>query len=222
MNEWLFLLHSFIVIGFVSLSLYLGKEALIVYISACWLFANFFISKEISLFSLEVTASDVYAIGGMFGLSLLQEYWGREASKLAVTISFVVLVFATLSACMHLYYTPSVNDISHDHYEKLLSPQARFLGASFITFAIAQQLDIFLFRKLRERLLLPFFIRASLTVLIVQFVDTALFTLLGLYGIVHSIKDVFIVSYTIKVLVTILTLPFIALTQYLLPKRTPA
>jgi queuosine precursor transporter len=219
MNEWLFLLHSIIVISFIYLSFYMGKEAIIVFISSCWLFANFFISKEILLFGWQVTASDVYAIGGMFGLSLLQEYWGKSAASLAVFLSFILLLFATLVSMMHLSYIPSPQDVAHEHYSALLSGQTRILGASFVTFALVQQLEVRLFRTLQQSIVLPFLVRACMTAVIIQFVDTLLFSFLGLYGVVHSIIDVIAVSYTVKLVITCLTLPFIVLAQLLFPKK---
>lgn len=220
MNEWIFLIHSIIVISFVYASFYVGKEAIIAFIGVCWLFANFFINKEILLFGWQVTASDVYAIGGMFGLSLLQEYWGRQAASLAIGLSFMLLFFATLASLMHLAYSPSPQDISHTHYAALLSGQARILGASFVTFALVQQLEVRLFRRLQEWAVLPFLVRASMTAVVIQFADTLLFSFLGLFGVVHSIIDVIAISYLVKLLITGLTLPFLLLAEFLFPKKT--
>jgi queuosine precursor transporter len=219
MNELIFCFHSIIIVLFLYTALYFGKEAVIACISACWLFANFFISKEIVLFGFEITASDVYAIGGMFGLSLLQEYWGKETARKAVFLSFGLLSFATTASYIHLQYTPSPHDTMHIHYSELLIPQARYLGASFASFLIVQNIEISFFRYLQQQFTLPFVVRACLTAICIQLLDTILFSILGLYGKVHSIVDVIVFSYFIKLITVLITLPFIALSQYLFPKE---
>ena len=219
MNEVIFLLHSFAVFLFLSLSFYLGKEALFACIAACWLFANFFVSKQIMLFGLHVTASDVYAIGGILGLSVLQEYWGRECAKKAFWTSFTIVLFVVVSSFFHLAYKPSSEDMSHASYQAILSPQLRLFIASLASFALCQFLEISLFKFFKEKSAFPFFIRAALVGMVVQFVDTVLFSYLALYTLVHSVVDVIVMSYTVKLLLTLLTLPFFALIDKLIPSR---
>ena len=93
MNELLFVIYSGIVSAAALLSLYIGKEALVAYISVLAVLANVFVLKQITFFSWHATASDVLVIGSVLGLNLLQEYFGKEAAKIAIWASFVMLLF---------------------------------------------------------------------------------------------------------------------------------
>jgi queuosine precursor transporter len=208
MNEILFLIHIPIVIGFLFLFLRFGKEALIAFISCMGLLANFFVLKQIELFSFTVTCSDVFAVGAILGLNLLQEYFGKDEAKRAVKISFLVLIFFLIMSQIHLFYAPSSFDVTQGAYLQLLKPSIRIVGSSLAVFFLVQRLDILLFSFLKkafqEKLLA---MRLFLSLLISQFCDTALFSFLGLYGLVHAIFDIILISFAIKVAIILFSAP---------------
>ena len=72
MNETIFFLHIFSALLFLALAIRLGKMALGVYVALSGVLANLFVVKQIELFGLHATASDVFAVGGILGLNLLQ------------------------------------------------------------------------------------------------------------------------------------------------------
>src|SRR5581483_11985909 len=125
MNEFYFFLHIVCVLLFLFGALCFGKKTLATFVAVSWLFANFFVSKQILLFGFEVTASDVYVMGGMFGSCLLQEIWGRDVAKKTMILSFYLLTFAALGAFFHVLYTPSSHDVMHYHYAALFEPAFR-------------------------------------------------------------------------------------------------
>ena len=58
--------------------------------------------KQIDLFGFSVTCSDVFAIGGILSLNLLQEYFGKEAASRAVKVSLLALLFFAVMSQVHL------------------------------------------------------------------------------------------------------------------------
>ena len=72
MNELIFLFHLVISLIFLGLAIRLGKIALGLYIGLSGVLANLFVVKQVQLFGLNATASDVFVIGGILGLNLLQ------------------------------------------------------------------------------------------------------------------------------------------------------
>jgi hypothetical protein len=208
MNESLFFTHVFVVLGFVLAALRLGKEALIVWIVVQAILANFFVLKQMSLFGFNVTCSDVFAIGSIASLNLLQEYFGKEHARKALWISFFALLFYTLMSQIHLLYTPSNNDTAQTSFIHLLSVTPRLLLASMATFFVVQRLDIHLFAFFKTKLpKAPLAVRSSASLIMTQFLDTALFSYLGLYGLGFVLWDIIIVSFLLKLLIIGCALP---------------
>jgi uncharacterized integral membrane protein (TIGR00697 family) len=205
MNECIFFLHLLIASCFLWPACRLGKEALI-----CWtciqpILANLFVLKQITLFGFTVTCSDVYAVSCALGLNLLQEYYGKDAAKKSVFISFVMLLFFVVMAAMHLLYTQSPSDYTHAAYSTILSSTPRLVAASVVTFLIVQWFDVQFFGFLKEKFLkLSLFARNSISLTISQCIDTLLFTFLGLWGLVSDLFDVFLLSFIIKLSITLL------------------
>ncbi|MES2345004.1 MAG: queuosine precursor transporter [Chlamydiota bacterium] len=208
MNETLFFVHVFLVLGFVLAALRLGKEALIVWIVLQAILANFFVLKQMLFFGFNVTCSDVFVIGSIVSLNLLQEYFGKESARKALWISFFALLFYTLMSQIHLLYTPSNNDTTHTSFTQLLNVAPRLLVASMTTFFIVQKLDIHLFNLLKKVFpTTPFAIRSFSSLIIMQLLDTALFSYLGLYGLGFALSDIIIISFLLKLLIIACTLP---------------
>jgi len=202
MNELIFVFQSFLIIGFALLALKIGKEAVIAWVAIQALIANLFVLKQITLFGLDVTASDAFAIGSLLGINFLQEYYCREDAQKATWICFFFMTFFVLASQLHLYYQPSTFDNSHSAYQTLLSPAPRLLFASMTVFFAVQQFDIRFFAFLKSYLPRASFAwRSALALAVSQFLDTLLFSMAGLYGIVESILNIVIISYVVKLLV---------------------
>ncbi len=204
MNECLFLLHLAIAALFLWPVLRLGKESLICWIGMQPILANLFVLKQITLLGFTVTCSDVYAVSCALGLNLLQEYYGKQAAIKAVWISFIALVFFVVMTSLHLEYLPSQHDYTQSAYELILSVAPRLVGASIVSFLIVQWFDVQFFGLLKKKASkLPLFIRNILSLTLSQFIDTLLFTFLGLWGLVSDLFDVFFVSFIVKLSITL-------------------
>ncbi len=220
MNELIFFLHAFVILFFLFVSIRLGKEALFVFVSACWLLANFFVTKQISLFGCDVTASDVYVVGGMLSTGVIQQFYGVLAAKQSVRISFLLMIFATFTSYMHLQYVPSTFDTMHVYFVTLLQATPRLMIASLITFFISQNCEIALFRLLQQKTNWSLPLRSGISSSISIGLDTALFSILGLYGLVYSLFDIFCMSYAVKLIIVAILAPFLTFVQYVFPKRS--
>lgn len=199
MNEAIFLFHLFIILSSCHIAWRSGKEALIAWIVVLPIFANLFVLKTITLFGLNVTCSDAYIVGAMLGLNLLQEYHGKECAKQAARLSFYSMIFYVAMSLLHLLYIPSSQDTTQNAYQMILTPAPRLVVASIITFLVVQWIDRGVFGYLKTRFSsLSLTIRNIISLFLSQFLDTLLFTLLGLLGLVAAPFEVFVVSFTIK------------------------
>jgi uncharacterized integral membrane protein (TIGR00697 family) len=219
-NEIIFIFHSGVIALSALVALSLGPLALSAFVCIQCLLANIFVIKQINLFGFNATCSDVFTIGATFGLNLLQEYYGKETAKRTIWINFFLLIFYTIVSQIHLYYTPSLYDTTQTHFQPLLMLMPRIVIASFLVYLTSQMCDYavygFLKRLLVDRYLLT---RNYLSIAFCQLVDTVLFSLLGLYGIVHNIGEVIVVSYAIKLLSLILMVPFMVFSLRIIKKE---
>ncbi len=207
MNELIFFLHTLLVMGFGFGALKMGRTALTGWVALQAVMANLFVLKQVCLFGFHVTCSDVFAVGSIFGLNLLREYFGQDAAKKTLGICLFAMVFFVAMAQIHLFYLPSPFDASQGAFKSILGWSPRLFGASLFVFFLVTHIDLRLFGMLKDRL--PLSIRNGLSVTISEFLDTLLFSILGLWGIVAHLSDVILVSFLIKFCVIALMSPLI-------------
>ena len=82
MNELFFLLHIITIVAFALGALYIGKNALIVLVAMQSVLANLFVIKQMTFLGFNVTCADVFAVGTILTLNLLQEYYGEKITNL--------------------------------------------------------------------------------------------------------------------------------------------
>ena len=210
MNELLFLFHLICISATTLIMLRIGAEALVAFLCVQAILANLFVIKQITLFGFTATASDMYIVGSVLSLNLLQEYYGKHLARKAIWISFVLLIFYTIVSQIHIFYIPSPNDFSQDYFYNLLSYMPRLTSASIIVYLIVQHFDTSFYAILKrifegKHLLL----RNIISISISQALDTFLFSLLGLYGIIDNIGQVMVVAFTIKMITMALLTPLV-------------
>ena len=182
--------------------------------------ANVFVLKQISLFGLEVTSCDVYAVGAVLSLNLLQEVHGAEASKQAIWLSGAALLFFVCMSQFHLWYLPGVHDQVNSSLTSVFNSLPKIVFSSLGVFCAIQWIDFYLYayvkRCLGEKHL---FLRLSGTMLLVQALDTIGFAWFALAGEVASIWQIIIMSYLIKVIIILFAAPISAFIVSIVKKR---
>ncbi|WP_316359834.1 hypothetical protein [Candidatus Neptunichlamydia sp. REUL1] len=92
MSEITFLFHIAALASFILIALRIGKHALIATLAIQIVLANLFAMKQMTCFGLNVTCSEVYTVGSIFSMSLIQVYFGKRLRikrlELSVSSSF--------------------------------------------------------------------------------------------------------------------------------------
>ncbi|PCI78069.1 hypothetical protein COB21_01920 [Candidatus Aerophobetes bacterium] len=208
-NESLLLLHLVALLSLIFLALKLGRVYLILVFCLQVLLSNLFVIKQIELFSFHVTCCDVYTVGSILTLNLIQEYFGKKAAKTAViTLCFSTLFFIVMSQ-LHLFYIPSMHDTTATAFQTILGISPRIMTLSIIIALSIARLDIELFSFLKR---FAFFknrlgSRFGILTLFTQLIDTALFTFIALMPILAHPGHIMLVSYLAKVGVIISMTP---------------
>jgi len=121
------------------------------------------------------------------------------------------MIFYIIASQIHLLYIPSVYDSSAIHYTAILKHMPRITITSMIVTLSMMYLNRvlygFLQKKFKGKYMLPRFFS---TIFFTQALDTTLFAFIALYGIIENLRDIIILSTTIKVATATLAIPAIA------------
>lgn len=214
LNELLFLAQISIISVATLLFARWGKESLTSYVAILFVMANIFVIQQINLFGWTVTSSDAFIIGISFSINLLQEFFDKAFARKAVWISFAISLFYLIISQCIMTYIPAPVDDAHVHLAHIMSNTPRIIIASFISYLITQFTDIAIYGLLKQVSNGKYFVaRNYASLCFSQFLDTILFSFLGLYGIVENIGDIIVVSYSVKLIAIVCATPFLILAK---------
>lgn len=200
-NEILVVAHLLFVIGLATLSETTRFKCLHDLPFFFLMVSNLFIYKEMNVFGLCVTTCDIYTVGCVLSLNLIQEKYGKEKSRECLYKSILLLLIFLVMAKFQVWYHPSQNSLPQsDAYSFILQHSVRVVGASLIVTLVCDRFDIFWFNYLKKRFPSKgFSFRFTLSTLVSQFFDTLLFSFLALYGIASHLFHCLLVAYLAKI-----------------------
>jgi uncharacterized integral membrane protein (TIGR00697 family) len=218
-NEVLFLV-SIIFIAFSSIiALYLSATALTALVCLEIVLMNLFVTKQMMLCGLNATTADALGIGAVLGINLLREYYGALIARKTVYLSFAIVIFYTIITWLQLAYEPSACDVQQPHFVAILGQMPRILLASLFTYMLVESIEYYLYDYYKKWFNGRYFIiRNYGVVLVTQMLDTVLFTVLGLYGIVDNVTEIITVSYAIKAITIVCMTPLMVICKKILER----
>jgi len=215
-NEVIFIVQILITLGAVLAASRLGEYALVSVMCLFVIIANMFVTQTILLFGATATSTDAFMVSLSLAVLLLQKQYGEVQARRAILISFIGLFLFTLLSIIHLWYVPAPTDIMHAAFVLLLTPVPRILIASALAYGSAQLVNIWLFRLLHKAMGNRWLMLQTYgAVTCSQILDTLLFTILGLYGVVAHLTSVAFVSMVIKMVTVLVSAPLFKLAQSL-------
>lgn len=221
-NEILFILFTLFLLSLSLIAFRYGKSYIFVLIAIYSLLMNIFVLKQFNLFGLVVTGGNAL-YGAMFLLTdILTEHYGKREAFKAVWIGFLTSAMFVISTQILLTFTVNEFDFAQPHLVALFGLAPRILFGSMLAFIISQSFDVWAFNKIRQLTNNKYlWLRNNGSTLISQFIDTMIFTAVGLTAFVWSpfagiiSTDLFwsvaFATYIIKIIVAFLDTPFIYL-----------
>jgi len=213
-NEGWFLLQALVAFVTVMACFRLGKTWLMAYVAVTVVLMNIFVMKQVNIFGLEATLGNVMYSSIFFVSDLLSEHYGREKAYKVVRIGFFAALFAVIMTQFAMRYVPSEFDFAQGAFSTLFSLTPRIVLASLFTYFITQNLDIWIYHKIKERTGEKYlWLRNNGSTLISQFLDSFLFTYLAFYGHFQVLHEIALFTFFIKMVIAILDTPFIYLSK---------
>lgn len=225
MNELLFFAITLIDLAFVLLAWKLGKEWVYVTIIANIILASTFAAKLIPIFGLVTNVSNAFYAAIFIATDILTEHHGKKIGYKSIWMGFIgLLLFVGMGQfVLHFEYISESEKVSKA-METLFSAVPRIAAASFIAYAIAQSLDVWLFDFIHKKTgKNSLWFRNNASTFTSQLVDSLIFFTLAFAGTVPSgvlIKIIF-TGYLVKLLVAVIDTPCIYLSYIVKGLKMP-
>lgn len=210
MNELIFFLQFLIV----SIFLFVASKRfnlLVALVTISLFIANFIVIKQISLFGLSSTGSELFIAVSFIGLFVIHEIWGKPYGHYSAIGALILVCGFVILSQLHLAYEPAVFDTVNTAYYEVFhfAPQV-FFGSS-LAYILSSMLGLSIFDKvsnLTRKPSLP--VRVATAFMPTQILDSSLFILSGMQGLTHS-SYLFTLfgSLILKMLALSLFLPFL-------------
>ena len=199
-NEFIVLFHLVAVVVLVIGAKTCGKEGLGMLFALFLLTSNIFVTKEMEFCSLTITTCDVYTIGSILSLNLIQEIYGKKESRKYLWRGLGVLVIFLLMSFFQNSYFPTAHSLAtHNAFSLILCHTPRIIISSLVVTFVSDRIDMLLFQKVKQAFpKLPFVSRFVSSTLLSQLLDTIMFSFLALNGIVENIWHCIWVAYFVK------------------------
>ncbi|MBT2829341.1 queuosine precursor transporter [Staphylococcus coagulans] len=212
-NEWLGLVAFLVTFILMVLMFRLfGKAGLYAWVAIGTIIANIQVLKTVDIFMISATLGNIMFASIYLATDVLNDIYGRKVAKRAVWLGFSSTLVMIIVMQISLAFQPSDADMAQNALKSIFDVVPRIAFASIIAYIIGQHIDVFVFNVIKRifKSDRTFFIRAYGSTTFSSIFDTALFVLIAFYGSLPNsvIFEIFITTYLLKLLSTILNVPF--------------
>ncbi|WP_342541673.1 queuosine precursor transporter [Paenisporosarcina sp. FSL H8-0542] len=200
---------------------FFGRTGLFVWVGFATVLANIQVTKLIEIFGLTATLGNA-VYGSIFLVTdILNEKYGKKEAKKAVWLGFTSLLMMTAIMQFVIQFQPAPDDIAQESLSTIFGLIPRIALGSMIAYLVSQYTDVLIFNFIRK--LFPsdgaFWIRNNGSTMLSQLLDTLIFTSIAFLGVYPTEVwlSVFVSTYVLKFLVSILGTPF----GYMAKRMTP-
>jgi len=220
-NEILIIISFLIIYGSVTgFYRFFGKNGLLAFNVCATLLANIEVLILVRAFGIEMTLGNILFASTFLVTDILSENHSRKDANRAVLISTLCSILFIAVSQMWLLYTPSENDWASGPIRTIFSSTPRIVCSSLLVYLISQLTDVWLYHKWWDWCRKKFgdekkglWIRNNGSTMISQLLNTLLYTFFAFYGTyeIHTLLSIFLSSYLIFFVTSLLDTPFVYL-----------
>lgn len=220
-NEILIIISFLIIYGSVTgFYRFFGKNGLLAFNVCATLLANIEVLILVRAFGIEMTLGNILFASTFLVTDILSENHSRKDANKAVLISTLCSILFIAVSQMWLLYTPSENDWASGPIRTIFSNTPRIVCSSLLVYLISQLTDVWLYHKWWDWCRKKFgdekkglWIRNNGSTMISQLLNTLLYTFFAFYGTyeIHTLLSIFLSSYLIFFVTSLLDTPFVYL-----------
>jgi len=154
--------------------------------------------------------------------NIISEIYGTKISKKVIKAGFISSILLVIISFITFYFPPSPVFEYNEAYKIVFGSTSRIILASFLSYFAAQNVNIWIFNSLKSFFKIEnLFFRNIISMIITQFIDSVVFVGISFYGKydLQLLTNMILSQYLIKLLISILNSPIIAISVRQLKKR---
>ena len=192
------------------------KEGLYVWAAIALIMANILECQTVGLFKgFTATCGNVLFASVFLATDIMNEKYGAKYSKKAITLAVAAMISFTIIMQIGLLFTPDKTDFAHESMVTLFSLNLRITISSIIMFYISNNLDIFLFEKIKKKIPNKLWVRNNVATIISNVLENYFFIFFAFVGI-YDIPTMLNIATTISVVEIVIAIcdtPFLYLSK---------
>ena len=192
------------------------KEGLYVWGAIALIMANILECQTIGLFNgFTSTCGNVLFASVFLATDIMSEKYGVEYSKKAIKLAVASMIAFTVIMQIGLLFVPDKTDMAHESMQALFSLNLRISISSIVMFYLSNNLDIFLFEKIKKKLPKQLWIRNNVATMVSNVIENYFFIFFAFVGI-YDIPTMFNIATTIsivEIVIAIFDTPFLYLSK---------
>ena len=208
-------------LGIILAYRFFGKTGLYVWMAMAVIIANIQVMKTIGFFGMVTALGNIIYGTTFLATDILNENHSKKEARQAVWIGFFILITVTIIMQICLGFKPHSSDELSPALHTIFGLLPRITIASLTAYLISQFHDVWAFnfwkKKFKGKKL---WLRNNFSTLTSQLIDNIIFTYIafvGLFGLFgwgqvfswQIVISIFIVSYIMKIVVSVCDTPFI-------------
>lgn len=194
------------------------KEGLYVWAAIALIMANILECQTVGLFNgFTSTCGNVLFASVFLATDIMSEKYGAEYSKKAIKLSVVAMIAFTVIMQIGLLFKPDATDFAHDSMVTLFGLNLRITISSLVMFFISNNLDIFIFDKLKKKIPNKLWLRNNVATIVSNVLENYFFIAFAFVGI-YDIPTLFNIATTISIVEIVIALcdtPFLYISKAL-------
>ena len=194
------------------------KEGLYVWTAIALIMANILECQTVGLFnSFTSTCGNVLFASVFLSTDIMSEKYGSEYSKKAIKLAVVAMIAFTIIMQIGLLFTPDETDFAHDAMTTLFGLNLRITISSLVMFFISNNLDIFLFEKIKTKLPNQLWVRNNVATIISNVLENyffIFFAFVGLYDVPTMLNIATTIS-VVEIVIALFDTPFLYISKKL-------
>ena len=194
------------------------KEGLYVWAAIALIMANILECQTVGLFNgFTSTCGNVLFASVFLATDIMSEKYGSEYSKKAIRLAVVAMIAFTVIMQIGLLFTPDETDFAHESMATLFGLNLRISISSIVMFFISNNLDIFLFEKIKKKLPNQLWLRNNAATMISNVLENyffIFFAFVGLYDIPTMLNIATTIS-VVEIVIAVFDTPFLYISKKL-------
>ena len=194
------------------------KEGLYVWAAIALIMANILECQTVGLFNgFTSTCGNVLFASVFLATDIMSEKYGSEYSKKAIRLAVVAMIAFTVIMQIGLLFTPDETDFAHESMQTLFSLNLRISMSSIVMFFISNNLDIFLFEKIKKKLPNQLWVRNNVATIVSNVLENyffIFFAFVGLYDVPTMLNIATTIS-VVEIVIALFDTPFIYISKKL-------